>query len=245
MTTRAFPKACAHGELRELFDDVFFVSGGVRMNAMLSFSRNMTVLRHGESLTLINTMRLDDAGLEALDALGKVEHVVRLAGFHGMDDPFYKDRYGATVWAVEGQIYAAGFDAPKDEPKTYFEADRHLNADSELPVSGATLFQFASASTAEGMLLLDRDGGILISGDCMQNWHKTDRYFSFLAKPMMKLMGFIKPHNIGPGWLKGAKPEVEEVRTILDLEFEHVLPAHGTEVIGNAHELFRPAIERL
>ena len=39
--------------------------------------------------------------------------MIRLAGFHGMDDPFYKDRYGAKVWVVKGHVYAKGFDAPK------------------------------------------------------------------------------------------------------------------------------------
>lgn len=245
MADRPFPKACPHGELRELFSDVFFVSGGVRMNAVFSFSRNMTVLRHGKSLTLVNTMRLGDDGLAALDALGKVEHVIRLAGFHGMDDPFYKDRYGATVWNIEGQAYAAGFGAQKAGPKTYFEADRTITDESELPIPGASLYQFKTAITPDGLLVLDRDGGIIVAGDSMQNWATTDRYFSFMAKPVMKVMGFIKPHNIGPGWLKGAKPDPAEVRAILDLDFDHVLPAHGSEVIGNARELFRPAIERV
>ena len=75
----------------------------------IRFSRNMTVLRRGERLVLINSVRLDDAGLAALDKLGKVSDVVRLAANHGMDDPFYADRYKARVWAVKGQRYTAGF----------------------------------------------------------------------------------------------------------------------------------------
>ena len=54
-------------------------------------------------MILVNSVRLDVAGLAALEALGRVTDVIRLAGNHGMDDPFYKDRYGAKVWAVRGQ----------------------------------------------------------------------------------------------------------------------------------------------
>jgi len=58
-------------------------------------------------------------------------------------------------------------------------------------------------------------------------------------------MGFIKPYNLGPGWLKAAKPQPSEVHGILDLPFQHVLPAHGAAVIGNAKQSYRPVIERL
>lgn len=246
-TNRVFPEANPHGELRELFKDVFFVTGGMRMTGRLpmSFSRNMTIVRNNGALTLINSVRLDSGGLAALDELGKVEHVIRLAGFHGMDDPFYKDRYSAKVWAVKGQVYAPGFDPTVAPDSAYFTADAEIDENTELPIPGATLYHFKTARPGEGLILLNRDGGILVSGDCLQNWHKTDRYFSLLARPMMKWMGFIKPHNIGPGWLKMAKPDAGELRGILDLEFDHVLPAHGAEIIGNARASYRATIENL
>jgi len=60
---------------------------------------------------------------------------------------------------------------------------------------------------------------------------------------MMKKMGFFKPCSVGPGWLQFAKPTVAEVRSVLDLDFAHVLPAHGEAVVGGAKEKFRPALE--
>ena len=180
-----------------------------------------------------------------MDKLGKVEHVIRLAGFHGMDDPFYNDRYNAKVWAVKGQVYAPGFDPTLTSDAGHFQADVEIDEDTVLPIPSATLYHFKSTTPGEGLILLDRDGGILVSGDCLQNWRRTDRYFSLIARPMMKWMGFIKPHNVGPGWLRLAKPDVGELRGLLDLNFEHVLPAHGTAVIGNAKACFRPAIENL
>jgi len=99
--------------------------------------------------------------------------------------------------------------------------------------------------TSEGLLLLQRENGIVISGDCLQNWNKADEYFSFLAKVMMKMMGFIKPHNIGPGWLKLATPDANEIKSILELDFQHVIPAHGEPVINGAKELYKSAIDKL
>lgn len=64
------------------------------------FGRSMTVIRDRGALALVNTMRLDAAGLAQLDELGHVEHIAKLGFFHGRDDAFYADRCGTTVWAV-------------------------------------------------------------------------------------------------------------------------------------------------
>ena len=241
---RPFPAARPHGLLEEVLPDLFFVTGGMAMPGVLPirFSRNMVVVREGSRLVLINTVRLDDAGLEALDKLGKVSDVIRLAAFHGMDDPFYADRYGAKVWAVKGQRYTTGLGAANAE--TYFAPTVEMEATTELPVEGASLYVIASAPP-EGLLVLDRHGGTIVAGDCLQNWAAPDEHFSWLARIAMKRMKFIVPHNIGPGWLKQGKPPKEHLRGILDEKFVNVLPAHGTPVIGGAADLYRPAIERV
>lgn len=238
---RAHPPARPHGALTEVLDNLFFVSGTMRFPGPIPIhiSRNMVVVRDGGSLTLVNSVRLDDAGLAALDALGKVEHVVRLAGFHGSDDPFYKERYGATVWAVANQPYAAGFSLKPTASARYFEADRELGA--ELPVAGR-VYTFASCTVGEGLLVPDREGGVVISGDVLQNW-APDPYFNWLGRTIMRPMGFFRPHNVGPGWLKQARPRAEELRGLLDVVSSHVLPAHGAPVLGEARAKYQPAIE--
>jgi hypothetical protein len=202
----------------------------------------MTVVQRGDRLVLVNSVRLDDAGLAALDKLGKVTDVVRLAANHGLDDPFYAERYGAKVWVVKGQRYTAGFKT--SSPKTYFTPHHEMDAAATLPIEGAKLFVFDS-QPPEGMLVLPDHGGVVISGDCLQHWHAPDEYFSWLGRTMMKMMGFIKPHNIGPGWLKQCKPPKEQLRGVLDLAFANVLPAHGAPVLGGAREHYRPALERV
>ena len=42
--------------------------------------------------------------------LGTVEHVVKIGGFHGIDDPFYVDRYKPTLWALPGATHERGVD---------------------------------------------------------------------------------------------------------------------------------------
>ena len=64
--------------------------------------------------------------------------VIRLAGNHGMDDPFYKDRYGAKVWVVRGQRYVTG--ANTSAPRTHFLPDVEMDATTALPLAGAQLY---------------------------------------------------------------------------------------------------------
>ncbi|MDA4845550.1 hypothetical protein [Hoeflea poritis] len=241
---RPFPPAGAHGDLVEVFAGIHFVTGSMTISGPLPvrFSRNMTIVAEDGEVTLINSVRLNEAGLKAVEALGNVSNIIRIAGFHGRDDPFYKDRYGATVWSVDAP-YVPGFDS-KAEP--YFSPDIVIDRDTGLPLKNARLALFESTATAEGLLLLERDGGIVVSGDCLQNWATTNRYFNLPARLMMRMMGFIKPHNIGPGWRKVAKPDPDEIRSILaGMEFDHVLPAHGDPVKGNARQLYAPAVAAL
>ena len=237
-----FPPALKHGSLDEVFPDVFFVRGSMKMNGLVAFSRAMTVIREDDQLVVINAMRLDDAGLDLLDGLGTVTDVLSIAGFHGRDDAFYRNRYGAKVWDLEGHVYAKGFNANPSPADAYFEADEKLSAGSPLPLADARLHVF-DTKTPEAIVVLERHGGVLVTGDSLQNWATADEYFSWMGKAMMKMMGFIKPHNVGPGWLKAAQPTAAQMRAVLDIEFDHVLPAHGTAVIGDAKEKFRPAIE--
>jgi hypothetical protein len=241
MSVRPFPAVLPHGDIEEALPGLHIVTGTVAMPGPIPvrFSRNMAIVREGERLALVNSIRLDDKRLAALDALGKVTDVIRLAANHGLDDPFYKDRYGAKVWAVKGQRYTAGFDTSATE--TYFTPDVEMDEATALPIAGAKLYVIHS-KPPEALLVLE--GGSVIAGDCLQHWAAADPYFNFLGGVMMRLMGFIKPHNVGPAWLKQCKPPKDELRAILDLGFANLIPAHGKPIIGEAVERFRPAIER-
>jgi len=245
-TTHKHMPVQSHGPISKIFDNIWFVKGGVKMPMLMpmKISRSMTILKDADSgeLTLVNSMRLSEAGLAELEKLGKVTNVIRIAGFHGRDDGFYRDRYGAKIFAIKGQIYTRKFDAGPS-PKEYMQADVWLDEASELPVKSAELKIFPSSNPPEAVLLLKQEGGILITGDALQNTPAPDEFVNFPAKIMMGRMCFYKPHSVGPGWLQFASPEKSDVRSILDIEFEHVLPAHGDPVIGAAWEKYRPTLE--
>jgi hypothetical protein len=87
--------ALPHGRIEEVFPDVFFVTGTMKtvlMGAHWHFSRNMTIVRDGDALTLINTVRLDEPSLAELEKLGRVANVVKIGSLHGRDDAFYVSR---------------------------------------------------------------------------------------------------------------------------------------------------------
>lgn len=237
--------ASPHGALEELFDGIWYVRGGITMpmRIPMKMGRSMTVVRSADGLVLFNSMRLSEPGLRALEALGEVKHVLRLAGFHGRDDGFYRERYGAKVYAIQGQRYFRGMDAHKKGTPAFMEADEWLREGSALPIADAKLKVFSSSNPPEAVCLLERESGILIVGDSLQHTPKPDEFYNWPAKLMMKRFGFFKPYNVGPGWLQFAKPTAADVRSLLELEFAHVLPAHGSPVLGEAKSKYRPAIE--
>lgn len=218
-----------HGDIQAVFSDIFFVTGTSRptfSGSSWQYSRNMTILRNGGELTLVNTVRLDDSGLAKLDALGTVKHVVKLGSFHGMDDAFYRDRYHATQWALPGMEHEGGH-----------TTDEELSA-GHVPVPHADLFVFETSAKPEGILRLDREDGILLSCDSLQNWVEADCYFSEESALKMAQIGFIQPANIGPGWRMGCQPAASDFARLKALAFRHLLPAHGVPLLGEAHSRF-------
>jgi hypothetical protein len=226
----AFPGALPHGELEEVFPGVYFVTGTMKtvlMGAHWHFSRNMTVVRDGDALTLVNSVRLDDGGLARLDALGKVAHVVKIGSLHGRDDAFYKARYGATFWALPGMQHEHGL-----------AADRELVAGGTMPFPGCTMLEFRSTKLPECILRIDRAGGILVACDSLQNWIAPDAFFSDESRQTMTTMGFFQKANLGPVWQQVNEPRAEDFRRLERLDFRHALCGHGEPLRYTAHEDF-------
>ncbi|MFT5712472.1 MAG: hypothetical protein ACJAVV_003686 [Alphaproteobacteria bacterium] len=101
--------AARHSEVKNVYGDIYSVRGKMTSTPsrplferiFLYYSRTMTIVRRKNNddifeLTLINTIRLNDKTLAKLSEHGGIRHVVRLGAFHGVDDAFYVQRYGAT-----------------------------------------------------------------------------------------------------------------------------------------------------
>jgi len=228
-------EALPHGQIHEVFPDVFFVTGMMKaefFGAPWQFGRNMTVVREGNELTLINAVRLEDAGLEQLDALGQVAHVVRIGALHGRDDAFYVDRNQATYWSLRGA------------PPTGVEVDEELAADA-LPIRGASLFRFERTKLPEAILRLDRDGGILIACDALQNWAEPDPFIDAATQARMQDMGFFTPANVGVAWQHLNQPGPEDFARLQQLSFKHALCGHGAPLRDTAQADYRATFKRL
>lgn len=225
-----FAEAMPHGDIREVFPDIFFVTGTMKtvlMGAHWHFSRNMIVVRDGNNLSLINSVRLSDQGLAQLDALGKVVNLIKIGSLHGLDDAFYKERYGAKLWALPGMPHAAGV-----------SPDRFLTTDGELPFSGCSLFVFEHTKLPECILRIDREGGILIACDSLQNWLAPDAFFSDESRKMMSDMGFFQAANVGPVWMQVNDPKAPDFQRLNQLAFKHVLCGHGAPLLDHGQQAF-------
>lgn len=233
----AFPEVLPHGSLTEVFPDVFFVTGTMRTEfdgVEWQFSRNMTIVREGRALTLINTVRLDDEGLENLERLGDVTHVVRIGCLHGLDDAFYVDRYRPVYWAVDGMTHESGLDP-----------DRLLSQDAGGPFERCGVFVFLTTKIPEAILIIEREGGIAVASDALQNWTTPDAYFSQPTAERMGSIGFFQKANIGPVWMQMAQPAAEDFARLQQRPYLHALCGHGEPLRETAHADFGETFSRL
>lgn len=235
MNSQKWPEALPHGPLEEVLSGIFQVTGAmetVLLGADWTFSRTMTVLRDGDNLTVVNSIRLDEAGLEALAALGAVRNVVRLGSLHGRDDGFYVERFGARLFAPPGV---------GDEPPP----DVVLESGGEMPVACCTVFQFETSAIPEAILHLDRHGGVLIACDALQNWERDDEWFSPDSVERMQEMGFFQRANFGPVWMMQAAPGRADFDRLLALPFRHALCGHGRPLLDEARAFYLLTAERV
>jgi hypothetical protein len=234
---RELPPALPHGRIEEVFPDVFFVTGAMKtvlMGAHWHFSRNMTIVRDGEALTLINTVRLDEPGLAELEKLGRVANVVKIGSLHGRDDAFYVSRYGAQLWA-----------APEMKDEHGLPPDKELVPDGETPFAGCTTFAFRSTKLPELILRIDRAGGILVAADALQNWVSPNEFFSDETQAMMTEMGFFQSANLGPLWMQMNEPKADDFARLRQLSFRHVLCGHGEPLRDEAKDAFSSRIAKV
>lgn len=226
----SYREVTPHDLPTQIAEDLFVVHGCIDSFGITYFTRNMTIVRDQGELTLINPVRMDEAGLASLEKLGKVSHVLRLGGMHGVDDLFYVDRYKAEFWSFEG---GKEYSAPA--------ISQPLSDGCELPFAKATMFAFNHLKEPEGVILLKRSPGVLLTCDAIQSYTAaphTPHTNKFVAK-IMPLIGFPKRTIIGPLWLKILVQDKvatkAEFKRLLELDFDQLLSAHGTFLENNAH----------
>ena len=229
-----FLAAQKHDDLQPLGNDVWWVPGTMRLNWYMTISRNMVVVRSGDELTLLNPIRLDEWGEAALEKLGRVRHLVRLGCFHGCDDVYLKQRYGAEFWCqADSRRY------PEPTP------DRELEQGGALPFPDAQLVAFQAVKRPECALLIKRGNGILVTCDSFQYYPNWERH-SLVARLMLPRIGFSKRLLIGPLWKKFQTPDggslQPDFERLLELDFDALVSAHGAPLMQGAKAAARAAV---
>lgn len=236
--TAPHPAPPPHRPITEFCEGLFYVTGSFTLGPGIRFERNMIIVKEGEALTLINAVRLSDAGEAALAALGTVTHLVKLGWAHDRDDPYYMETFSPTFWAPPGVSH-----------RVPLSVDRELTEDGELPVPGARLLRFRNGAKPEVALVLPHAGGVLITCDAVQNQVDWSRY-SLMAKLMMPIIGFRRVRaGIGPPWrkamtVKGGASLKADFERLVEMEFQHLLPGHGPPLRDTANADLRATIDR-
>lgn len=231
-----YAPALPHDPIEEIAPDLFMLRGTVQFNRWMRITRNMAIVRHAGELSLVNSVRLDEAGERALKALGVVKRILRLGPLHGQDDRYYVERFGAELWTP-------GPSRSYPEPKP----DQTLDPQTALPFPDAELFRFETTLQPEATLLVRRESGVLLTCDAIQHYGDY-RHNSLLARLAMPWIGFPKTTIVGPIWLKMMTPKggslEPEFRRLLELDFDRLLSAHGSLLAHGAHAGVETAVAR-
>jgi hypothetical protein len=229
-------KIYPHGEIEKIAENIFMVRGSIRMNPLVRITRNMAIVRQGDELSLINPIRVSREVELQIEALGSIKHLFRLGALHGIDDPYYSEKYSALMWAQ-----------PNGTTYTVPEIDNEISAECQLPFINAEIIEFNGSMQPECVLLLKVGKGLLLTCDAIQNYGDYS-YNNLPAKLLMPLIGFPRATIIGPIWLKFMTPEKQsleaEFRKLLNLEFDRLLAAHGTLLETGAHAAVEKAIDK-
>lgn len=236
MMTNNYAPIYPHDPIIEIFENIYLLRGSIKLGFGFSMNRNMIILKQDGELTLINAVRISEPELEKLNNLGQIKHVIRLGDFHGLDDQFYIDHYQATLWSQSCHV-----NYPNLVPHQIIQADQRP------PIKNSEFFIFEQVTCPEAILFI-KDKKLLITTDSIQYWNDW-KYFSFLGKVVMYLMGFRLDLFIGGPWLKRVTPKQGSLKSdftrLLELDFQHLVAAHGVLLKDSAKDKLRLLINNL
>lgn len=221
-----------HGDIQPLFDHVWWVIGTAKPAPPIKLSRNMQIIKYKDELALINAIRLDERGLQKLQKLGTIRHVVKI-GFHSMDDDFYHETFGAKRWRLPG---VSG-------------GDEELREDNVPFPNLMKLFNFEKTLMPEAAILIEYDH-VLLTCDSVQHWDtKCHPYTNIPALAFLTVKGFKHPCQIGPPWMKKQTPEGATLKSdferLIKLPFKHLLGPHGGVALDTAPEMLQITMDRM
>ena len=232
-SSRLYP----HDPIEQIQTDVYMVRGEIKLNPLMTITRNMAIVRHDGELTLIDPIRLSPSEEKHLEQLGRVKRILRLGSLHGVDDAYFADRYDAELWAP-----GTSETHPKPEPSLVWDES------TPLPFPDAELFRFKGVKQPEGALLLRRERGLLLTCDAIQHYGDYS-HCNVVTRIVSPFIGFPKTTIVGPIWVKMMTPEggslESEFRRLLEREFDQLLAGHGTFLASGAHAACVRAVDKM
>ena len=215
-----------------MVDGVYSVRSGFRMGPGVVISRTMTIVQADDGLVLLNAARLSDEGHAELEHIGPIKHLIKLSDSHGIDEPYFIDRYKPEVWTLEGVRQIA--------------STRRLGPDS--PLRDARVVEFPGISGwRECAYWVPNGSGTLIACDALQN-HADTEGTSLLARVITPLMGFKGGLIVAPMWRKYQKVAGAQVGAAfaptLELPFANAVTGHGPAFVGGAKAQVSAAVQR-
>jgi hypothetical protein len=233
-----------NGPAIKVFDDVFQVRGSADLTHLPgkpTVGRVMTIIKDGDELHIINSIRVKPETEAEIEKLGKPAHVYKLGWNHGMDDPYWIEKYGAQFWAMPGMKGRMGV-----------EPTKQLKEDSELPIKGSKFFNFkACVKELEGAIWMERHGGIAVVCDTLTNYENPWDGFGTggrfiikaIAGPPGSHLSALRKELVKAGGT--ANGFGEDIVRLCDMKFEMMLCAHGWPLKSKADQIVRKANEGL
>lgn len=227
-----FTKTTPHGGLTKVLDNVYVIEGSFTLGFGTLFGRNMAIVKRGDDLTIINSVRVDEDTEKEILMLGTIKNLVRMCDMHGCDDAYYIDKFKPTFWSLEGL-----------QPKPDTKVDKVLKEDSETPIEGMKVALLRGSR--EAVFWIPDNGGTLIACDFIQNSIEPSKYATWVGLKMTTSLGFIGECRCCVPMYRfqfGTK-HWEAAQKILSWDFENLIPAHGHAKVGGAKAVTAKNIE--
>jgi len=224
----------------KVFDDVYQVRGSADLLDLVgkpTVGRCMTIIVEGDELHIINSVRVKPDTEADILKLGKIKHVYKLGANHGLDDPYFVETFGATLWAMPGMKGRMGV-----------EPQKQLTEDAELPMKGTKFMGFkACVKELEGAIWFERHGGMVVVCDTLTNYADPWDGYGTGGKLLIKAIAGSPGTHLSPlrknlvkqgGTAKGFG---EDIVRLCDMKFDVMFSAHGWPLKPNADETVRKA----
>jgi Domain of unknown function (DUF4336) len=221
--------------LKRIAENVWAHEKDIRMGPGMNMPGRATILRLDDGRLIVHSpLAIDDATAKEIDALGDVRFLVAPNCMHWMFVKAAKERYAkARVFAAPGLAKKLG--SFPSEP---------LPVSGELDgACGVRVESVQGAPSMEEHVLFHEPSRSLLVTDLIFNLHECR---SFGMRLFLRLGGCWKRTAQSKMWrflVKDRAAAAQSAQTILGLDFERIVVAHGNVIEDDAREQARRALE--